>query len=167
MTLHIQLVSQVQAQSLAPSHLPASLLLLTESNGQQQPTFAVPSESTPPHQQRAYTSQSRLLVHHLSSVLKPRPSRVQMTRKHGFVPVCVAPRRIVDNGLVDALVVVPHEYCGQPLDISSMSKAKRVDVGRNYTKRDSLSAIFSSSTSTSSKVVLQASRCRESQSLMY
>ena len=100
---------------------------------------------------------------------------LQTTRTHRFVSVCVAPGQIkvawtTGWSTSSSLFDIHGQHRRQRLDISSMSKGKRVDVqllGADCTEPDSLSLIFFSSTSTRSKVVLQASQCRERQSLLY
>ena len=135
------------------------------------------------YQQRAYTSQSRLLPHHLTSgaetgtfLAYPVSSRLmsivgealQTTRTHGFVSVWVAPwadQGGVDNGLVEVLIVVRH-----PRRISWKTSGRilneegRKGVNVELLGTTKLSRIFSSPTFTRPKVVVQASRRRERRS---
>ncbi|KIK05343.1 hypothetical protein K443DRAFT_3991 [Laccaria amethystina LaAM-08-1] len=107
MTLHIQLLSRVRAWSLARPHLPAP----APKENQRSLTADLRSSlkfQPPLHRQRAGTFQSRLLLHRFSGA---EAKALQMTRTHGFVSVCVAPRADqggVDDGLVEVLIVVQH-----------------------------------------------------------
>ena len=89
----------------------------------------------------------------------------------GFVSECVAPgadQGGVDDRSVDVLVVVRHLW---RISWTTFGRAFSDDEGqrgwmlsrggRIYTEPDSLSRIFSSSTSTRSKVVLETSQRRE------
>ena len=159
------------------------LLLLNETNGPQQPTLAVRSNSTllctgnspaPPNLVCSPTTSPRVLKPSMFlvyfSVLQTDVDRsLQTTRTASFRFVQHRGRSkvawTIDWSTFSSLFDTHGEYRGQAFSDDEGQRGWMLGYGGpTYTEPSSLSRISSSLTSTRSKVVLQASQRRESRS---